>query len=73
LFRSLLAAKRVAASEKRAKSIAKRIERELGKDARRAFRDAKEAGMGDRTVQEMLDGARSIYEIAGKEIPKWLR
>jgi hypothetical protein len=66
-------AKRIPASEKQAKDIAKRIERELGKDARRAFHDAKEGGMGDRTMQELLDDARSIFKDFGKEIPRWLQ
>jgi len=67
------AGKRIPASEKRARDIARRIERDLGKDARRAFHDAKEGGVGDRTLAELLADARALYEAAGKAIPGWLR
>jgi hypothetical protein len=29
--------------------------------------------MGDRTMQELLDDARSIFKDFGKEIPRWLQ
>jgi RHS repeat-associated protein len=67
------APKRIPASEKQAKYIAKQIERDLGKDARRAFHDAKEGGVGDRTLEELKADAQALYGEAGKEIPKWLR
>ena len=66
------AAKRIPASEKQVKNIAKRIERELGKDARREFHDLKDKALGDRTMREALDDAVSLYEDAGKDVPQWL-
>lgn len=60
------------ASEKIAKDIAKRIEKDLGKDARRAFHDSKVNGAGDRTTSELKEDARALYQNAGVEIPKWL-
>ena len=59
------------ASEKTAKKIAKQIEHDIGKDARRAFHDMKE--FGDRTLQELKNDARYLYEQAGKNIPSWLK
>jgi len=59
------------ASEKTAKDIAKQIERDLGKDARRLFHDMKEAG--NRTLQQLKEDAQYLYEEAGKIIPKWLK
>ncbi|WP_138922518.1 hemagglutinin repeat-containing protein [Hylemonella gracilis] len=61
------------ASEKTAKDIAKRIERDLGKDARRDFHDAKESGSGDRTLTQLKQDARDLYTQAGKDIPGWLK
>jgi RHS repeat-associated protein len=61
------------ASEKTARDIAKRIERDLGKDARRDFHDAKESGSGDRTLSQLKQDARDLYRAAGKEIPNWLK
>ena len=65
--------KRIPACEKQVKSMAKRIEKELGKDARREFHDLKDKALGDRTMQEALDDAVSLFEDAGKEVPPWLR
>ena len=65
--------KRTPASEKTAKDIAKQIERDLGKNARRAFHDAKEGGVGDRTLEELKADAQALYNEAGKDIPSWLR
>ncbi len=59
------------ASEKTAKDIAKQTERDLGKEARRAFHDMKECG--NRTLQKLKDDARYLYEQAGKKIPSWLK
>ncbi|MCP4097094.1 MAG: hypothetical protein GY748_12725 [Planctomycetaceae bacterium] len=67
------APKRIPASEKQVKSMAKRIQKELGKDARREFHDLKDKALGDRTMQEALDDAVSLFEDAGKEVPPWLR
>ncbi len=53
--------------------MAKRIEKELGKDARREFHDLKDKALGDRTMQEALEDAASLFEEAGMEIPTWLR
>ena len=60
------------ASEKTAKDMAKQIERDLGKDARREFHDMKGGGQ-DRTLNELKQDARWIYEEAGKTIPKWMQ
>lgn len=65
-------AKRIPASEKQVRDIASRVERELGEDARRALYDAKDPALGDRTIQEVLEDAKSLYEDAGKAIPQWL-
>ena len=62
-----------AASEKTAKEIAKQIERDLGKDARREFHDMKESGAGDRTLEQLKEDARDIYNEANKPIPGWLK
>jgi uncharacterized protein RhaS with RHS repeats len=61
------------ASEKTAKDIAKRIERDLGKVARRDFHDAKVSGSGDRTLTQLKEDARALYIEAGKEVPSWLK
>lgn len=61
------------ASEKAAKDIAKRIEKDLGKDARRDFHDMKESGSGDRTMDQLKEDARSLYEQAGRNFPDWLK
>jgi RHS repeat-associated protein len=62
-----------AASEKYAKDIAKRIEKDLGKNARRKFHDAKDSGSGDRTKEELIEDAKDLYIEAGKSIPTWLQ
>ena len=64
--------KRIPAPEKQIIDIAKRIARELGSDARRDFHDLKDRALGDRTIEEALGDAMSLYEDAGKEIPSWL-
>ena len=53
--------------------MAKQIERDLGKDARRAFHDAKEGGVGDRTLAELKADAKALYEEFGKTPPKWMQ
>ena len=65
--------KRIPASEKQAVSIAKQIEKDLGKQARREFHDMKDAALGDRTINELRMDAQALYEQFGKEIPKWLQ
>lgn len=60
------------ASEATARDIAKTIERDLGKDARRDFHDAKE-GRNDRTLDQLKQDARDIYDAAGKTPPSWLK
>jgi RHS repeat-associated protein len=62
-----------AASEKQALRVAKQIERDLGKDARREFHDEKLKGAGDRTMQQLKEDARAIYEDHGKTPPSWLK
>ncbi len=62
-----------AASEKQALRVAKQIEKDLGKDARRDFHDEKLKGAGDRTMQQLKDDARAIYEDHGKTPPGWLK
>ena len=59
------------ASESTARDIAKQVERDLGKDARRKFHDMKEGG--DRTTEELKADARDLYGAAGKAVPRWLR
>ena len=53
------------ASEGFAKSLARKIEKDLGKDARRKFHDLKRDGI-DRTKDELIEDAKSIYEEYGK-------
>lgn len=65
--------KRIPASEKQAVSIAKQIEKDLGKPARREFHDMKDAAMGNRTIEELRMDAQALYKQFGKEIPKWLQ
>jgi hypothetical protein len=59
------------APEKLAIDIAKQIERDLGKEARRAFHDLDH--LVDRTAAELRADAREIYEAAKKAVPGWLR
>ena len=65
--------KRIPASESQALDIAKQIERDFDKKARRAFHDVKEKGMGDRTIGELKADAQKFYTDAGREIPNWLK
>jgi len=65
------AAKAFKASEKTAVDMAKQIEKDLGKDARRAFHDAKTGG--DRTLQELKDDAKAMYEGTGITPPSWMQ
>ena len=44
--------------------MARQIERDLGKDARRQFHDMKEAG--DRTLEQLKMDAKYLYDLAGK-------
>lgn len=62
-----------AASEKQALRVAKQIEKDLGKDARREFHDEKLKGAGDRSMQQLKDDARAVYEDHGKTPPEWLK
>ena len=64
--------KREIASEKYVLDIARRIERELGVEARDELHDLKDTALGDRTKSEVLEDARAIYENAGREMPQWL-
>jgi hypothetical protein len=73
LVHNMCAMARQPASEKTATDMARRIERDLGQDARTAFHDAKEPGLGDRTLEELKDDARALYEAAGKAIPRWMQ
>jgi RHS repeat-associated protein len=61
------------ASEKTAKDMAAQIERDLGKEARRDFHDAKGPGAADRTLGELKQDAEKIYEEHGKVPPRWMR
>ena len=56
-----------------ATDIRRRIERDLGDDAGREFHDLKEPGGGDRTMQELKDDAKTVYEQRGKTPPSWLK
>ena len=58
------------APEKTAKNMAKQIERDLGKDARREFHDAKQGG--DRTLRQLKEDASQLYREYGKEVPRWM-
>ena len=59
------------APEKFVVQIAKRIGKDLGPKARRAFHD--EFHLVDRTKEEVIRDARQVYEDLCKEIPDWLR
>ena len=59
------------ASEETAEDIAKQIERDLGRKARRDFHDLKDGG--DRTLEELKLDAEEVYERYGKKPPKWMR
>jgi hypothetical protein len=52
-------------------NIARRIEKDHGKDARRAFHGMKD--FYDRTADELRGDARQLYEEYGKEVPEWLK
>ena len=58
------------APEKTAKNMAKQIERDLGKDARREFHDAKQGG--DRTLRQLKEDASQLYREYAKEVPRWM-
>ena len=66
------AAKKAAqkAAEQTAKDMAKKIGQDLGKDARREFHDAKR--LTDRTLQELKEDAKALYDAAGKTCPRWM-
>jgi len=59
------------ASEKTARDMAKQIERDLGKDSRRDFHDMKEGG--DRSLEQLKQDAKILYEMKGKTPPKWMQ
>jgi RHS repeat-associated protein len=63
--------KELAAAEKTAVAMAKRIQRDLGPAARRIFHDMKVGG--DRTLQVLKEHAAEVYELFGKTPPKWMR
>ncbi|MDD5412119.1 MAG: hypothetical protein PHF31_12020 [Methylobacter sp.] len=54
-----------------ARDIAKQIEKDLGKKARREFHDLEH--LVDRTAAELRADAQQLYEEAGKVVPKWLK
>ena len=60
------------ASEKYTRSMADQIEKDLGKEARRDFHDAKQGP--DRTPQQLKEDAANIYRDYGKEdkLPSWM-
>jgi len=62
-----------AASEKTAVAIEIRIEKDLGKRSRREFHDMKVRGAGDRSLEELKQDARDLYQGANKPIPEWLQ
>jgi hypothetical protein len=53
--------------------MAKQIERDLGPDARRAFHDLKDGGVGDRTLAELKADAKAVYQKKGKTPPRWMQ
>ena len=59
------------ASEKTARDMAKQIERDLGKNARRLFHDIKEGG--DRSLLQLKQDVQMVYEQYGKTPPNWMR
>jgi len=61
------------APEKTSNDIHRRVERDLGKDARRELHDAKQSGSGDRTLGQLKQDARDLYNQAGKDLPNWLK
>lgn len=61
------------ASEKTSKDIHRRVERDLGPDARRQLHDAKQKGAGDRTLGELKQDAQQLYNQYGKDVPSWLK
>lgn len=63
----------VVASEKVAKDMAKQIERDLGKEARRLFHDLE--NVADRSLEELKEDARYIYQQADKlwKLPTWMK
>jgi hypothetical protein len=63
----------IKASEKLAQQMAKRIQKELGPEAREKFHDVKTSGAGDRTKSELIEDAIDQYRSAGKPTPSWLR
>jgi hypothetical protein len=67
------ASKCVKASEKTAKAMARQIGKDLGKDAQRAFHDAKEPGSGDRTMEQLKADAQALYQEDGVPLPKWMQ
>jgi len=57
------------------RTVTDRIKKDLGADAARDFHDAKEGGIGDRTLEELRQDAYDLYEQAGKldNMPPWMR
>lgn len=53
--------------------MAKQIEKDLGKEARREFHDLKERGAPDRTMEELKRDVKLIYKQYGKEPPRWMQ
>jgi hypothetical protein len=53
--------------------MGKKIERDLGSDARKDFHDMKERGAPDRSLRQLTEDARDVYRQHGADIPKWLQ
>jgi hypothetical protein len=50
--------------------MAKKIGKDLGPEARNRFHNMKD--LTDRTMEELGENARTLYEEAGKRKPWWL-
>ena len=51
--------------------MAKQVEKDLGREARREFHDIKEGF--DRTLSELKADAKAVYKAYGKTPPKWMQ
>lgn len=60
------------ASEKTGTDVARRVEKDLGKSARRELHELKEKGANDRSLKQLREDAKSLYIERNKEVPKWL-
>jgi RHS repeat-associated protein len=61
------------ASDKVGKEIGKKIEKDLGSDARKTFHNMKERGAPDRSLNQLHEDARDVYRQHGADVPKWLK